>query len=383
MPFAVDALMARARDLSAIDMEDEQAREPLSVLVESLNSESRLSVSGFAAMEARLLRILINRLRMERDYRAHPEIEAQRVREPVFVYGLPRSGTTKLQKVLSATGDFTALPLWMAHNTSLVSGDRHENPEPRIRAADEYVRWIDRTSPSVRHVHAFDTHEPEEANPILEQGFRSAYLPAFVQVPGYITWFIAQPPHLALQYLKRVLKYLQWQFDIDERRPWVLKNPTFLGMEPVVKQVFPDARLLMTHRHPTAIIPSSASLGVHFHKLYSDVDVTQSAGTMMLEGQAAAMSQHLRNRTEAVGGDIIDVGYKELTEASMDAIARIYRHWGMAFTDTARKHLAEWEAIDRARRTGTHRYQAADYGLSDAMILQRFEEYIRRFAALL
>ncbi|MET0986641.1 MAG: sulfotransferase [Steroidobacteraceae bacterium] len=382
MLLSVDALMANARGISAINIEDVDAREPLTVLVDSLNSEARLSASGQAAMEARLLRILVNRLRMERDYRTYPEIEAQRVIEPVFVFGLPRSGTTKLQKVLSATGDFSALPLWMAHNPSLMSGDRSEDPTGRVRDTDDYVRWIESTSPDARRVHAFETQEPEEVNPILEQALRSAYLPAFVQVPSYIAWYVAQPPQLALAYLKQVLKYLQWQFDIDARRSWVLKNPTFLGMESVVKELFPDARLIMTHRHPAAIIPSSASLIVHFHKLYSEIDVAHIAGRMMLEGQSAAMSQHLRARAEPPGLDLIDVSYSELTQQSTAMIERAYEHWGMPFTDATRRSIEAWEATDRKHGRGAHRYRAADYGLSDAEITARFDDYIRRFAVL-
>ena len=382
MPLAADALLERARRIAGVEIEDTQAREPLSVLVASLNAEARLNAGGRAQMEARLLRILANRLRMERDFRAHPEIGDQCVIEPLFVFGLPRSGTTKLQKLLSATGDFTALPMWMAHNPSLVSGDRRENPRPRIDDTDDYVRWIDRVSPQARLVHAFDTHEPEEVNPILEQGFRSTYLPAFVQVPGYIGWVIAQPPHLQFEYLRRVLQYLQWQFAIDPARPWVLKSPTFLGMEPVIRQVFPDARLLATHRHPLAIIPSSASLVVQFHKLYSDVDVARIAGPMMLEGQCAAAQQHLRNRSEAAGPDVIDVGYPELVQASVEVVARTYERLGRPFTSAARARVIDWESANRQHRMGAHRYAATDYGLSDATIEARFGDYIQRFGTL-
>lgn len=382
MPFPVDALMEAARRRTRIDLDDPQAREPLGVLVTSLDRDAHLSADGRVQMEARLVRILSNRLRMERDLRAHPEIAEQRVIAPVFVFGLPRSGTTKLQKLLSATGDFTALPLWMAHNPSLISGERGEIREPRIRDTDDYVQWIDRVSPKARLVHAFDTHEPEEVNPILEQGFRSVYLPAFVEVPGFIGWTIAQPPHLQLEYLRRVLQYLQWQFDVDPGKPWVLKNPTFLGMEPVIRQVFPDATLVVTHRHPTAIIPSSASLVVQFHKLYSDVDVARSAGPMMVEGQSAATLQHLANRTSSGGPEVVDVGYGELMRSSAGVVERVHRHLGKPFVPGTRSRIEAWEASHGQHRMGVHRYAAEDYGLTDAGIAARFGDYIERFGAL-
>jgi len=381
MTLSADALLEKARRSSGIDIDDVEAREPLQIVVDSLNRESRLSLRGLGAMEDRLLRLLDNRLRMARDLLGHPEILDQKIIAPVFVFGLPRSGTTKLQKLLCSTGDYTALPLWKAHNPSLLTGDRNERPDTRIQDTEEYVRWIDRHSPGIRSVHRFDAHEPEEVNPILEHNFRSAYLPAFVQIPSYIEWFATQPPQLSLQYLKRVLQYLQWQFGIDDAKPWVLKNPTFLGLEPVLKEVFPDATLLVTHRRPAEIISSAASLIVNFHKLYSDADVTNAAGIMMLEGQAYAIDRHLKNRASPAAPDIIDIGYGELTTASMGAVDKIYRRIGQPLSEQARSNMARWECNNQQHKFGAHRYALADFALSNALIDRQFGEYLQQFDA--
>jgi hypothetical protein len=126
MTLSADALLEKARQSSGIEIDDVEAREPLQIVVDSLNRESHLSLSGLDAMEGRLLRLLDNRLRMARDLLSHPEILDQKIIAPVFVFGLPRSGTTKLQKLLCSTGDYTALPLWKAHKPSLLTGDRNE-----------------------------------------------------------------------------------------------------------------------------------------------------------------------------------------------------------------------------------------------------------------
>jgi hypothetical protein len=99
-------LQLKARELSGVELEDPEVREPLQVLVDSLNHESRLSPNGKEAMEECLVHLLANRLRMERDFLQYPEIAHEKIIEPVFICGLPRSGTTKLQKLLSVTGDF-------------------------------------------------------------------------------------------------------------------------------------------------------------------------------------------------------------------------------------------------------------------------------------
>lgn len=377
---ACENLVAEAKRLSGIDMDDSEVREPLAVLVAALNGEAHLSRSGETAMVRRLTRLLANRLRMERDLAAHPEIHDIVIRAPVFIFGLPRSGTTKLQKLLSESSGSTSLPLWMAHNPSLLTGERNEPSAPRIEDTRRYVEWLDRVNPGVRLVHAFDIHEPEEVNPILEQAFLSAYVPAFVEVPSYIGWYAAQDPRKSLVYLKRVLQYLQWQFDIDGAKPWVLKNPTFLGMESAIRDIFPSARFVMTHRHPAAIISSSASLIVEFHKLYSDIDVHATAGIMMAEGQAMVMQQHLRNRAEMPDLDIIDIGYSELAADGLATMERLHARLAIPFSASSRANIAAWEQTHYQHKFGIHRHSLDSFGLSTEAIEEKFAAYIARFA---
>jgi Sulfotransferase family len=382
MLLSAKELLQTARDQTGIAIEDSDAVEPLGVLVDSLNTEAELTEEGAVAMHGHLLRMLKNRLYMERDYQAHPDIEQLEVKEPVFVFGVPRSGTTKLQKVLSAMDDFTGLPFWMARNPSLLSGDRDEPVAPRIAETDAYVEWVDRTSPGVKTTHAFETMEPEEFNVVLEQGFVSgAYLPAFLEVPSFIYWPPSQDAHKRMQYMKRVLKYLQWQFKIDSNHPWILKDPTTMGLESAVKDVFPDSHLIMTHRHPAAIIASSASLCVNFHKLYSDIDVRDKVGPMLIQGQAHLTNSHLENIKNDGRLNIMHIGYREILDNTQNTLDRVYQHAGKRFNDRAIKLLDEWEQAHQQHKYGAHRYTLEEFGLTDAMIDEAFSGYIDAYKA--
>ena len=106
-------LMSRARELTGIDLIDEEAVEPITRLVNSINEEADLHEIGCAAKQKKLLRILSNRLRMQRDIANHPEILDQKINAPIFIHGMPRTGSTKSQKILSKSGDFNWLVLWM------------------------------------------------------------------------------------------------------------------------------------------------------------------------------------------------------------------------------------------------------------------------------
>ncbi|MEJ2459066.1 MAG: hypothetical protein P8Y58_13385, partial [Novosphingobium sp.] len=123
LALTVDQLLAKARDITGIDIIDDDAVEPLTAMVKSLNEESKLHAAGARAMQHRLLRLLCNRLRMQRDFKAHPEIGQQVIQAPIVICGMGRTGSTKLQKLLANSGDVNWLPYWQVHNPSLISGD--------------------------------------------------------------------------------------------------------------------------------------------------------------------------------------------------------------------------------------------------------------------
>lgn len=380
MRICPNSLQLKARELSGVELEDPEVREPLQVLVDSLNHESRLSPNGKEAMEECLVHLLANRLRMERDFLQYPEIAHEKIIEPVFICGLPRSGTTKLQKLLSVTGDFSALPFWMAFSPSLISGKKSEPIGPRIFYAERYVEWVDRTSPKVKITHQFSAHEPEEVNPILQQAFHAFYWSAFVNVPGYIKWETEQDRGHQTNYLKRTLQYLQWQFDIGRDKPWVLKNPTFVGMEIDLMSTFPDAHIVMTHRHPAVAVASLISLKMAFHDLFSKANFHErTTGFMTLEGLSLAMKKHAINRQGSPGTRIVDVSYGDLKESSIAVVEAIYRKLGKPVTELVRARIDSWENHHLQHEHGVHHYSLGDYGLTDNMVDERFSDYIRDF----
>ena len=114
-------LMARAREMTAVDIVDSDIEEALGRLVTALNTEAQLTEAGAAGMEGRIHTILSNRLRMLRDFAAHPEIDEQQIVRPHFLTGAGRSGSTKLHKLLAASGDFKYLRFWQQFNPSLTA----------------------------------------------------------------------------------------------------------------------------------------------------------------------------------------------------------------------------------------------------------------------
>lgn len=372
-------LMAQARAMTGIaDIVDAAIEAPLQRLLASLNSEAELSELGAAAMQARLLRLLCNRLRMQRDFRNHPEIEEQKIVRPVFLTGAGRTGSTKMHKMLAASGDFLSLRFWQGYSLSLRSGDRRESPEPRIQEAAEHVRWFDTQTPQAKLIHAYETFEPEEETLLLEHALCGMYLMAFVNVLGYVQWSAQYFPD-QLQFMKQALKYLQWQFHDGDPRPWVFKCPIYFGAEPLLAKVFPDAVFVSTHRNPVSTLSSQASLLVYYRKAYSDAERKQEIGSMMCEGQSMATQQFLASRDGRL--PCLDIGYGEVTKSAESVIEKVYAHAGLALSDRARRAMQEWETQNSQHKLGVHHHSLEEFSLTPESVGSNFAQYRDRFGS--
>jgi Sulfotransferase family len=370
----LDQLLAAARAETGIDIIDDDVVEPLRVMLASFNGESRLHEKGAAATGKKLIRLLSNRLRMMRDFRAHPEIDEQIIRPPLIIMGMGRTGSTKTQKLLAASGDFNWMPYWQSHNPCLFSGSRDESPQPRIDEAEEYARWFDAESPENKYGHAIETFEPDEESYALEQCFRTACFIGWCELPGYLAWLARQDPTLQFRFLRDLLKYLQWQGLHTQDKPWVLKCPLYFGLEPHLLSVFPDACLVMTHRHPRETIPSSCRLLETFHMPWTDAPISYSG---FFEGSAAQMARHLDIRASHPEIHYLDLAFHDIMYAVPTVMKRIYAHYGMALSDASLARMVAWHERNPKNARGVHKYSLADFAFTEAMIDTAFADYIR------
>ncbi len=371
---APEALLRAAREHSGVDRLDKAAHEPLAVLVNSFNREGQLHAAGAAALQTRLVRILANRLRMQRDFAAHPAIAAEPIVAPIFICGMARTGSTKTQKLLAASGDFNWLPYWQVLNPSLISGERGESPQARIDDVEAFVRWFDVMSPDAQAGHAFRTHEPEEESFILEHSLTTPTFMGWAPIDGYLNWIFTQDMTRQFVHLRDTLKYLQWQGLASGTRRWVLKSPLYSGLEPLLLSVFPDATLVMTHRHPVETMPSGLRLLGCFYQPFS---TAQPQAASYVAGQAGAIEAHMGIRASLPANRFLDIEFNALMRDSLAAIERVYQHAGLQFSAQARARIEASIASNPQHKFGRHEYSLQRFGLTDADIGRQFAGYIR------
>ncbi|MDD5175066.1 MAG: sulfotransferase [Sterolibacterium sp.] len=374
-------LMSKARELTAINIIDSDIEEALERLLRSLNTEALLNEEGARCMEQRLLTVLCNRLRMQRDFQQHPEINEQKIVRPVFLTGAGRTGSTKMHKLLAASGDFKYLHFWQQYNPSLRTGYRIEDPSDRVREADEFIRWFNERTPEAKTIHHYETFEPEEETFLFDHTrFGINYTLTHACTPSFTQWFMTQDMKPQLEFLKQCVKYLQWQFYPDEdARPWLLKNPQYSGREHLIMQVFPDAVLVATHRDPGKRIASAAGLMACMQKAYSDADRAIALGQQIVEFMVICADQYLELLDAHPELKILDIGYTELTKNSELVAEKVYAHAGRTLTEKAKQAMRDWEQRNRQHKHGVYKYSAADYSITPEMVKERFGPYIKRF----
>ena len=366
---SAESLMDEARRMTGINLPDDSVVEPLNILLHSLNGESKLHRPGRKGMHNKLLRILCVRLRMQRDFAAYPEIHDEIIKAPIFICGMSRTGSTKTQKLMAASGDFNWLPYWQVIQPALISGDRSESPQARIDETEAFVRWFDEASPDTKFGHALATHEPEEESFILEQTLKSPVLMGWAPMPSYLGWLMTQDLSAQFLHLRDTLKYLQWQGLARADRPWLLKSPLYSGMEPLLLQTFPDARLLMTHRSPAETIPSGLRLLECFYKPFTDAAPDPIDH---VAGQAFAINAHLDLRPTL---NLFDIDFRDVIGNSAWLAHRIWDWLAIPLSSQSLARMEKWDARNPQNKTGKHVYACTDYGLTREGLTKTFERY--------
>ena len=249
--FATDLIETAKRRSGLDDFGEGAFFEALSRLLESSQDEARLNLIGKIALKTDVLETLCARLQMERDRRLYPDITRREIHEPLFIVGLPRSGTSVLHRLLGADPEHRSPLMWEVRSPSPPTRD---DEKPRIQRATQSCNFFNWLVPTFRYVHTVGAEVPQECVSLMTPTFLSDQFDAMYYVPSYRAWFFRQDLRPAYKYHRRFLQHLQF------RRPgrrWILKAPTHMFAMPALLSVYPNALFVQTHRTP---IDSMASV---------------------------------------------------------------------------------------------------------------------------
>lgn len=376
VPLDADNLIATAmRNTGLSDFGSDDWREPFEILTRSLEEDAELHLFGRVMTRNELINLLESRLKVEATYAAHPEIEEEVIDAPVIITGLGRSGTSILFELLSQDSQFGVPSSWEAMFPCPPPEAATYRQDPRAEAAHHLLTQWGRAAPPWKAMHESGGWIPAECVAVYEASFRSDNMPSKAPMEGYSKWLHAADMTPAMEYHRRVLKLLQWR---NPRRHWLLKAPSHLAYLPTLFKVFPDARLVITHRDP---IKASASITNMLATLYwmrseQPFDVQQFEALITPEGTAGRLERVIDwLESGAIPSDqVFSSLYADLTQKPEEALAGLYKQMGMKLEDDARSAMRGYLDGKPKGKFGVHLYEVGE----DAEI-QRQRELYRRY----
>lgn len=371
----IDAAIRRA---GSNDFGGEEFREGLEVFVESVEREGELSTLGRISCRETLLRYLTNRLRLQEYRSAHPEVADEVIERPVFIVGLPRTGTTILFNLLSEDPGNRAPLSWEVEWPVPPPDAKSYHTDPRIKDAEKLFGNLDRLIPTLPSIHEFGALLPQECVPINAHELLTVQFNVTFHVPSYQAWLNRQSMLRSYEFHKRFLQHLQSKYMLDR---WVLKSPAHLPAIDELLAVYPDALIIHTHRDPARVMPSLSSLHYAFRCMSSDaVDPARIGRDVMdvwslyLQRAVDARRQH-RDKP----GQFFDAQFEDTLRDPVDLLRRAYGHFGLEFTDAAQDRMAAFLAAHPRGSRGVHRYTPQDFELDLGEIRERFADYCSKF----
>ena len=382
--FKTNTLLGTARRNTGLsDFGPDDFMPGLNALIDGINAKAEISEDRWGNLFDFFVRALENRLRFTKDLSDHPEILQQELLPPVVILPLPRTGSTKLHRMLGASGSFQTLPFWQAYMFSRIAGHDDDGVAERRRRAKEFEEWVYATVPDMLKGHPMFVDEPEEEQVLHECTFRSARIAAWFNAPIYSEWLSTQDMAPSYDYLLQQLKYLQWQFHRDARKPWLLKSPTNFGFEKLLLDNFGrELKIICPHRDPVNVVCSISRVSEYYRALFTDVDqgeLAQEMGQFILTMFSQAARQHLSWRDENPGIGILDLSYADIDEKPMEALRSVYGFLNLELTPDIEASISRWEQDKGRKQFARNKYSAEEFGLSDAQIHQAFAPYMERF----
>lgn len=370
-----ESIVAAARASTQLqDFDSESFREGLDLVTRNLATNPTLSEAGRQMLAGVSLACLANRLRVADYARRHPEVLERAVERPIFILGAPRTGTTLTSHLLAADPIWRPLLRWEAMNSVPPPMQETLRTDPRCLAqkAAENKALL-----SASHIHHEEADTPTECVIVHAQDFKSLMFDVASDDPVYARWILGCDLEPTYRYHKLLLRVLQ----TFTRGRWVLKAPSHALFVHDLLKVYPDARLVWTHRDPYRAMGSLCSLIEAYRRMFAEVDAGR-LGEQYLEH----FKLHLARPQEVDERDpdrIYHLHYASLVSDPIKELRRLYGWLGEELTDEATASVSRWLRENPQGKYGEHVYQLETYGLTQAQLRPHLHPYVERYRVAL
>ena len=374
-----DSLLAAARAATGLDdFGDDGWQEPFAVLTDALAREAKLNTVGRLLTRAELVRVLANRLRLVDLWKREPEILAGQVRAPIFIVGTARSGTSILHEVLGQDPRLRSPATWEIFYSVPPPEAATCATDARIAGTDHEVKLWHEVAPEYLTMHANAAVHPQECIFLMAHELASEHFSGVHDVPSYALWLATHDLTPSFRFHRRMLQTLQWRHP-GER--WLLKAPSHLTVLPALFAVYPDARVVFTHRDPAKTVPSTASLMATLRRMRRDHVDANAIAKLLVRGVAMGLEKMMAERASGAtpDGQFVDLRYADLMRDPLAAVRAVYDRLGMTLPDDIADRMRAYLAAKPRGKHGEHRYRLEDFGLDRERLRRGYAAYCARF----
>ena len=370
-------IIATAQQATGLsNLGDPAVLDGLELLVNASNTEANLSAAGAQRWAANIVGILSNRLRIVDYLERHADLLQRPIERPMFVFGLPRTGTTLTINLLSADPGRRCLLRWEALNPvpPAAAGALHD--DPRCIAEQQRLAMSIKYAPQIAAAHYEDADGPTECQFAMQLSFCAQIFDSTLHIPSYGDWFLHRASYLpAFKFHKQLLQLLQ----AENGGRWTLKNPWHpLYLNDLIA-VYPDAQLVMTHRDPAEVVGSACSLIRLVRPMFSDVVDLRDIARQLMDTFDLMISRQNAFRDKYGESSILDIQYRDQLRDPIGEMRRIYAHFGEPLTPDAQAAMSQRLAANPQGKHGQHLYSLEEFGLTAPEVRRHFRDYCERF----
>jgi sulfotransferase family protein len=368
------ALMSLAQKRTRLsDFGEWSFEAPLEALLNSYEQEANLSAFGRIAARWDTLRLLSNLLVLRHAEQQNPAILSRSIEKPVFITGLPRSGTSFLHDLLGRDRSNHVVHCW-----ETIYPWPREKPDRRQAIVNRQLAGFARLAPDISTLHPMTADSPQECSEITAHVFTSLRFDTTHYVPSYREWVDSTGHKTAYLFHKRFLQHLQYQ---NGPGRWILKCPDHVFALDAIRAVYPDARFVFVHRNPLEVLPSVAKLTEVLRRPFTrHVDRVQ-IGRQVSErwAQGAAILVEASNGAYQESDTVFHIKFQSLVSDPLRSIATIYDHFGIELSADASARIQAVPSTNNEPRRAS-RSHMEDFALDAFAERRRYRDYMSCFA---
>lgn len=369
----VDDLKASAVKACGLDdfgVDDDNYVEALGVLLDSYRRDADLTEIGSKMNRFFVRNALVARLVSEAAFTQYPQHADVPIERPIFVTGLPRTGTTVIHRLLTADPRHQGLELWLAEFPQPRPPRETWPDNPVFAELDARFKKAHEENPDYTGLHYMTADEVEECWQLLRQSLHSVSYETLAHLPTYSQWLSRQDWSKPYRRHRRNLQLIGLN---EPEKRWVLKNPSHLFALDALFDTYPDALVVQCHRPAETIMASMCSLSQHTTAGWSNSFTGDLIGADSMETWSRGLKRFNDVRADLDQAQFCDVDYFEFVKDPVGAVEGVYRHFGIEVTDEARRAMVDsHEASKQGPRAPKHTYSLSDYGLTDEEVTSTF-----------